>query len=206
MKFVQIKSKSGLHWALLIDNRTDFERFLKDKAKDLTNAYLEAKDSALKWGYATHVSTVAYCIAAELERHSDRETAIDDIMIYTNTFLKPFISAFVKYKKILVWEGESKWQKQKYAGFMAYEWFENHIEKMEIIKTIEKDELEFPKKSDIKVYNKDDISINKWADGVHFYAKVGNIDVVVDNEVKWNTSDMAMEKAKEFLKDLNKGK
>ena len=90
---------------------------------------------------------------------------------------------------------------------MSYKMFKNHPLKLEIIRTIEKDELEFPTKDDIKdginTYTENDITINKWQDGNHFYAKICDIDVVVNDEVKWNSHDIAMKNAKKFLKELN---
>jgi hypothetical protein len=53
-------------------------------------------------------------------------------------------------------------------------------------------------------YTEKDIKLKKWWGGNHYYAKVGNIDVVdSDGNVKWNNESTAMEKAKQFLLELN---
>lgn len=45
---------------------------------------------------------------------------------------------------------------------------------------------------------------SKWSGGKHWYAKVGNSDVVVDGVLKWNTKEQAKEAVKIFLKGANK--
>ena len=194
-----------MHWALLIDNLPDFEKFLKDKAIDLSVAYNDAKRAVERRGDVSHVGMLAYCVSYELEKHKNRKTVFDDILIYNQTFLKPHIDIFNRDGKILVWQNRNKWlENQKYAGFMPCP-LEDHPIKMEIIKTIEKDELIFPTEEDFTQYTENDISINKWQGGNHFYAKVGNFDVSIDNIVKWNTHDNAMENAKIFMNELNNG-
>ena len=51
-------------------------------------------------------------------------------------------------------------------------------------------------------YTEADIKVFRWKDGVHWYAKVGYMDVVIDGEQKWNARWVAESKAKEFLKGL----
>lgn len=58
-------------------------------------------------------------------------------------------------------------------------------------------EMEFPKKD---VYTIDDVRYIQWKDGSHWYAKVGNIDVVdVFGNQKWDTKDEAIKWAKMFI-------
>lgn len=52
-------------------------------------------------------------------------------------------------------------------------------------------------------YTEADIKLLRWKGGVHWYAKIGYIDVVIDGEQKWNTRWIAEKKAKQFLKELN---
>jgi hypothetical protein len=53
-------------------------------------------------------------------------------------------------------------------------------------------------------YSEKDIKLSKFRYGSHWYAKIRNIDVVDEiGNVKWNTEEMAMQKAKEYLKTLN---
>jgi len=205
MKFIQIKSDTETDWALFIDNDIDFKKFLEDKATDLTNAYNLAKESVSKWREVTHCGVVPYCIGIELDKYPNRKTFVDDVMIYCQTFLKPFITLYNKEGKLIVWQGTSKWNKQKYAGCMPYSAIFNHPLHIEIIKTIERDDLIFPLNDDEEKYSEKDISIKKWDEGNHYYAKIKHIDVVIDDIVKWNTYDEAMRNAKIYLSELNNG-
>lgn len=69
------------------------------------------------------------------------------------------------------------------------------------IATVYRDKLRFPN------YTKKDIRISKWADGgVHYYAKVGEIEVKEKNSkgetvMKWNTHEEAYQKALEYCSD-----
>lgn len=52
-------------------------------------------------------------------------------------------------------------------------------------------------------YKESDIKLRQWKGGTHWYAKIGNIDVVdEDGNVKWDTLQEARIKAKEFLKTI----
>ena len=53
------------------------------------------------------------------------------------------------------------------------------------------------------VRDEDDIRIIKWPQGKHWYAKIGDTDVVVDGEQKWNTKAAAKAAAKKFLMELD---
>lgn len=49
-----------------------------------------------------------------------------------------------------------------------------------------------------------DIKVDRWFNGKHYYAKIGNV-VVVDEfgNVKWNTPERAKEVAINYLDKLN---
>lgn len=59
--------------------------------------------------------------------------------------------------------------------------------------------IEFPK---LHRPSKDDIRIISWPGGNHYYAKVGNEDVVVDGVQKWNTREEAVIAAKQYIDNL----
>ena len=72
------------------------------------------------------------------------------------------------------------------------------IDSYEITETKVMDKLSYP------AYSVEDIKIIRWPNGKHYYAKIGNIDVVDKyGKCKWNTSAMAQKKAEEFVKTLN---
>jgi len=67
------------------------------------------------------------------------------------------------------------------------------------------DSYEIQEIEDKLFYTENDIEINKWWGGNHYYAKVAGIDVIDDNgNVKWNTSDYARSMAIKFLEKINK--
>jgi hypothetical protein len=53
-------------------------------------------------------------------------------------------------------------------------------------------------------YTEDNIKINKWWGGKHYYAKIAAVDVVDEHgNVKWNTKKHAMDVAKAYMIKLN---
>lgn len=66
-----------------------------------------------------------------------------------------------------------------------------------------------PKDAEIEIleertkYTLDDIKVKRWEGGAHWYAKVGNMDVVIDGEQKWGAKWKAQEMAERFLKEYN---
>lgn len=53
-------------------------------------------------------------------------------------------------------------------------------------------------------YSESDINIRTWDGGRHYYAKIGNLDVVDSKgDQKWNTHKAAMEAAKKELKNFS---
>lgn len=205
MKYLQIKSDSDIHWALLIDNQSDFDLFLKDRAKELYKTYKTAREHIKKYGDLSHSTRMAYLIGMALEKENcNRKNIFDDLLIIDKIFLTPFIDVFNTEKKILVWQSINKWDHEKYAGFMPYSAFINHPLKLEVIKEIEKDELIFPTEKEFeRKYTEKDITINKWPEGKHYYAKIKDKDVIVKNKNKWNTYEYAYENAKKYLNQLN---
>ena len=74
------------------------------------------------------------------------------------------------------------------------------IEKIHnIIETKYISKIEFPI---LEIPTENDINIISWPGGKHYYAKVGNYDVVVNGVQKWNTKYEAREAAKTFINTL----
>lgn len=68
-----------------------------------------------------------------------------------------------------------------------------------IIETKYISKIEFPI---LERPTENDINIISWPGGKHYYAKVGNYDVVVNGVQKWNTKYEAREAAKTFINSL----
>lgn len=64
---------------------------------------------------------------------------------------------------------------------------------VEIVDTIESDELEFPKE-----YNIADVQYMQWPSGKHWYAKINGEDVVVNGVQKWDTYEEAVQAAEQY--------
>lgn len=71
----------------------------------------------------------------------------------------------------------------------------------EIVEHYYSDVLAFPHEK----YTLDDVRFIMWEGGKHWYAKLGNIDIVDANgNQKWNTKAEAIQAAKEYLKSCTK--
>lgn len=68
-----------------------------------------------------------------------------------------------------------------------------------IIETKYVSKIEFPI---LERPTENDINIISWPGGKHYYAKVGNYDVVINGVQKWNTKYEAREAAKTFINSL----
>lgn len=74
-----------------------------------------------------------------------------------------------------------------------------HTDSIEVTDIFESDTLVYPE------YAESDIKITKWPSGSHFYAKIGNMDVIdKDGNQKWNTHKRAYEVALNELKNIEK--
>lgn len=60
----------------------------------------------------------------------------------------------------------------------------------------ETDEIIFPN------YTEKDIRIKQWEGGTHYYAYVGNFQVIYNKKRRWETKEETMENAKSFLRRL----
>ena len=66
----------------------------------------------------------------------------------------------------------------------------------EIKEHMYKDTLEYPSEK----YSIDDVRYIQWDGGKHWYAKIGNFDIVVDGEQKWNSKLEAEIAVKQYFK------
>lgn len=57
-------------------------------------------------------------------------------------------------------------------------------------------EMEFPKKD---IYTIDDVRYIQWNPNGHWYAKVGNMDIVYAGKQKWDTKEEAIEASKKYI-------
>jgi hypothetical protein len=70
------------------------------------------------------------------------------------------------------------------------------VDGLEIVEEIVNEKFEFP----ITKYTEKDIRIIKWDGGTHYYAKIGNEDVVYYGEQKWDNEPDARYAALQYLR------
>jgi hypothetical protein len=75
----------------------------------------------------------------------------------------------------------------KNGGFFA------HSEDIVVLEEFISDNYLFPE------YTEKDIKVKQWTDGTHWYAYVGDIQVEIDGENKWDTEERAKSRAGSFL-------
>lgn len=71
----------------------------------------------------------------------------------------------------------------------------------EIKEHLYKDILEFPNEK----YTIDDVRYIQWEGGKHWYAKIGNFDIVWEGEQKWNSRESAENAVKKYFKQHYNG-
>lgn len=184
-KFAKVKllyfHDEPIHWYLLLESLEDLMKYLEVMGKVSTETYFHLKE---KHKSLDHFSSDAECAVGSLflTNNNNRKSAIDDLLHLSNSMCKPKLDLILKGEKLLI--GENLF------GFMPYS--EKTCNILEIVK---KEMLVFPEKS----YTHEDIRVIKWPNGKHYYAKIGNCDVIIDDEQKWKTKKQAYKKALKFL-------
>ncbi len=164
-------------WYLLIDNIDSFMRFMDFRSKGLVEKYWKLK--GMNKTYVGHLSDKDMIIIEQLLYlySGERETIVDDCKIL-DRLLSGYRHIFLEEGRFVVSPNNA---------------FRHIDETFKILKTEERKNLIFPTAS-LK-----DIRIIKWPNGTHYYAKIGNQDVCIGGEQKWNTKEKAQIAAEEFL-------
>lgn len=176
---------SVVQWGWLIDNELSLLEFLEHKGKIQVEAYLRAKQKGdgSMGNHFVGIEGAFYYIIKFYDENPDnprRKGLIDDLKLIEETFTMPVIKVFRERGEILAWRNLFSFAP---TGGYTY------------LKEVDSDVLVFPD----ECYTEDDIKITCWPGGRHWYAKLGNKDVVINNEVKWNSYDRAEEAANEYL-------
>ena len=128
-----------------------------------------------------HIATVlGRLINIQAEIEGGKKSLIELTSIVSGKVFAAKASALMNFKKIYI---------NKTGGFFPHS--EDVIVLDEMI--IEDKRLIFPQ------YTENDIRIKKWDGGKHYYAFVGDFEVEMHGERKWNTEQRAMDMAKAFL-------
>ena len=176
------------YWVAVLDTLQRVFRYLEEvKSVELYKSLKRLKEIANnKQPY--HLSNIEFCVDATIEsadiNGEIRNNIFDDMTILGGKFNTPYIRAFLDHGTIYV---------GKEGGFFIAKFVEH-----EIVEKKETDNFEFPI---IAEAGKPEIRIFQWAgSGTHYYAKVNNIDVVIDGEQKWNTWNEAQKATEKFIK------
>ena len=198
-KFIRVQrddfKEKPISWMLCIDTTAALLSYLAIKGQSIGQTYFSAKRKNgpdghgvghfNAWEWATIVALENY----DVENPGKRKTILDDVAVINDTFTEPFITIFGKRGTLHV---------NSVGGFYAAESVPHTILDM-----IEKDVFEFPiEDAASKGMYGEGISISQWFGGTHYYAKIGDMDVVWEGEQKWDTYDEASKAASKFFESL----
>lgn len=200
-KFIRVRrddfNDKPISWMLCIDTELALLSYLAVKGQSIGQTYFTAKRKAsprgdkppighfTPWEWATIIALENY----DVENPDKRKSILDDVAVITDTFTQPFIKIFSERGTLHV---------NSVGGFYAAESTAHTV-----LDTIEKDVFEFPieDKTSKGMYS-DGIAISQWFGGTHYYAKIGDMDVVWEGEQKWDTYDEAAKAARAFFESL----
>lgn len=180
-KFVKIKDKFGNvdNFTLLCDSLDILESHNNTVMKTVyENAHDNFQNTACKGYHVTNAVTTLWMLMGKLKQQTVLETSIT----LEEKTMQDRIEMLEKYGKIYLNRNGT------------YKPPDNNDE---IVEEVEKEELIYPE--DEVFYTQNDIRIINWDGGKHFYAKVGDLDVVDKNgNQKWNTWKEARSHAWDF--------
>ena len=185
-KFVYVQldnCPSVKQWGWLIDNTAALMEFITIKQKAIGEGYFEAKRAILNNYHCKDPMSNAIHNLFYIWRQTDQSdnNMITDLNKLHDTFIVPIQEIYKKHGEILVW-----------SNLIGFAPFTDYT----VLKTEHKSNLIFPQYA----YTKTDIRIIQWPGGKHYYAKIGNIDVEMNGDAKWDLYDDAYRAAKEYLK------
>jgi len=175
MKFCKISVGVESGWWLLVDNLATFMDVVEWRHKVLAFGYKEiAPQLRNNRGHASSDSGVGFktMLQVELERRNQPMSMVEAI-----GFLSDKITSTIEYFYI------------KDGGFYINSKGGVHPLKLSkhetITETKTRENFIFPSEEEIKIM--------KWPGGKHWYAKIGEQDVVVNGKQKWNTKKGAQD-------------
>ena len=172
------------YWVVVLYSESAVMRYLQDvKSRQIYSALKDAKEAVRGTMHFTpEAFAVNMTLAASDASGIKRNSVIDDLLILGEKFNTPYLTVFLKYGALYV---------NNKGGFFPAQKVEH-----EILETKETEEFEFPNEP----VDEKEIKISQWqGGGMHYYAKIGDADVVVHGEQKWDTWDEAMNAAKDFI-------
>lgn len=193
-KFVLIKNgyipNSKPYWMLLLDNKESTQKYLYSiRLKNLVDTYWKLKSNIIKnenknnlFHFTSKDEVALYNSIISIE---NRETMVDDLQIIEDKFIFPLMKIFNGGNHLLIHPNKS-WMIK--------------TDNIEILKTVEKNEFEFPAEQLTEEDMIKRIKITKWEGGKHYYAKLGEEEIRDSSgNIKWNTYARALEVTKTYI-------
>lgn len=165
-------------WFLLLDEVQTFMGFIESRRNHVVHSYMNLKlrQDKVRMGHISDPDQSV--IFNRLALDDTRKTLLDDAKIL-DEFLSGYHKGFFHYGHIIVSPNNS---------------FRMMDDTFTILETQLRDDMIFP------VTQQSEIRIIKWPGGVHYYAKIGNTDVVDANgNQKWNSHEDAYFEAQRYL-------
>jgi len=171
-------------WLLVIEDIDTLEEYMEKRAKSLMGTYYKMKEKKFT-GHCFSKDELMLETALTYGREKPVITVIDDCTRIADTILSA-------YSKMFLIDG---------IVFITYNDCIRPIKNTQkkTLKTENKEILAWP----LRDYTENDISVNRWPEGKHYYAKIRNIEVAdEDGDIKWGSAEEAERQAKIFLKKL----
>lgn len=162
-----------------------WEKYVGSEIKSGTKEILNNISNTIKGRLSEHYRTTWGSLIEQVSAMKEKsylESAVEE----ENNLWKNRVDWFNKYGEIYLSDGLTM--------FMLVDGF------TEVKEHVYKDILEFPSEK----YNIDNVRYIQWDGGKHWYAKIGNLDIVVDGEQKWNSKLEAEIAVKQYFKNLYK--
>src|SRR4030042_4689657 len=182
-------NKYHTEWFLVITDFAVFEEYMLFRSNILMGEYRKVKNKVLA-GIDFHCSSrdeLSVEVALTYNRRKNEKTVIDDCFCISDKLLSSYSHYFFDNGIIFITEQGA------IRPLVGSDY--------EIIKQENRSVLVWPSQK----YTSKDINIIRWLNGKHYYAKIGNIDVVGEGELKkWVDVKEAERQAKLFLDKINK--
>lgn len=178
--------KEGTSWHLVVDNDSILEDFYNrierpDNINAVRNYICSDATGLSKW----HISHDKAKLLAKHFRSLAMRT--DKNMLLTSADAFEFFDKILLYGKQRALKEFGKIYINHFSGY-----FPEIPSDVHIVDTIIKDKMAFPIDIDMRV------RIIIWRGGTHCYAKIGNIDVIMDGKQKWDTFDEAKKAGEKY--------
>ena len=182
MKFQKVKNNYFIivydDWLLVIDNIIDLFDYHKNFLESqIPNAW----DNLYKvQQHKAHLnSNLSILINFEAEHYNNKKSFIELTGVVSEKIFQTKKEAIDKYGKIYI---------SKIGGFFP------HSKDIEVLDEFESNSVIFPN------YSEEDIRVKQWENGTHWYAYVGDFQVITEKDVrKWDSKLEALKEAKYYL-------